>query len=636
MTKAYSSARVEELSSKIMELKVAYYAGRPSVSDITYDRLEAELKELSPEHPALSYVGAAPSSGAPKANHDAPMLSLSKTYVEDELLGWMGENQIIGTPKVDGNSISLIYEGGALRLGKTRGNGRTGEVVTDKVYWISDCVPKLKMSLNLEVRGEIYCTGKQFSLLVEEMMIRGLERPTSPRNIVAGILGRKAHIDLSRYFNFYAFDVIGVEGLQTEEEKMNLLRELDFRVVPHLLIKQKKDVSPFLLLIKTWMDAEDVAFDGAVFSYNSLATQNVLGNTGHHPRYKMAFKWPGSTAEAKIERIEWATSRLGILTPVAVITPVELSGAMITNVTLHNAAHVRDYDLKAGDTIEIIRSGEVIPKFLSVVDPAEGSYTWPKVCPSCDSELFFDEVRLKCLNTSECQAQHSGFILNWMKSVDIEDISEKRLEEMMKIDLIENVSNLYTLTVDDFLKLPATKLKMAEKLYANIQASKTLPLSKFLTGLGIEGTGQRTWEKLIEHYHDLNGIRRMTASELVKIEGFALKSAEQIIEGLEKRSIDIDALLEVGVVPFTEARRHAPGEGPMAGLSIVITGALSMPREKIEAMIKEAGGKASSSVSKATSALVTNEGEASSSKGKKAKELGIPIWTEAELMEKLK
>lgn len=628
----YDARRVEALAEQILRHKRLYYAGKPEISDSAYDKLEGELQALAPEHPALSVVGSAPGTAARKMPHDTPMLSLNKTYKVEDLVSWMDGEELVGTPKVDGNSLSLIYEKGVLSLAKTRGDGRVGEDVTEKVRWISECLPRLQDKVSVEVRGELYCSNHQFALLVQEMLDRKLERPTNPRNIVAGMLGRKQHIDLNRFFNFFAFEVIGVSGLKTEIEKFAWLAKQGFPVPPHQLIAKEDEMGSYLERIREWMAEDEISYDGAVFAYNRLALQAQLGNTGHHPRFKLSFKWPGQTAEAVITKIEWATSRLGIVTPVAVIEPVQLSGAMISNITLHNAEHVKAYNLKAKDKIEIIRSGEVIPKFLQVVEAAPGNYKWPAACPSCGQELSFDSVRLKCLNKDECAAQKSGFILNWMKAVEIDDISEKRLEQMLQLELVTDVVDLYKLKPADFLKLPQTKEKMAEKLYKNIQASCDVPLVKFLNGMGIEGAGLRTWEKLVDHFHGLEGILTVDAATLMEVEGFAEKSAEQIVSGLKDRSALIKRLLKVGLKPGLPKRRFAPGEGPLAGQQFVITGALTQPREQIEKLIREAGGKASSSVSKNTTALVTNEGDSTSSKMKKAKDLGIPIWTEDQLL----
>lgn len=636
--RAHDPRQATQLAAVIMHHKRLYYAGKPEISDAAYDKLEQELRELDPHHPALQYIGTEPTSTARRVAHDKPMLSLNKTYKVEDLLSWMGKEAIVGSPKVDGNSLSLIYEKGELKVAKTRGDGRVGEDVSEKVRWIAECPPRLDKPISCEVRGEIYCSTHAFAGLVTEMLKRGLERPTNPRNIVAGLLGRKVHFDLCHFFQFFAFDALGPEVdkvLKTETEKYAWLSQRGFQVLAHDLITDEESLLQFLETMRRRMAEDEIAYDGAVFAYERLALQQQLGSTSHHPRYKLSFKWPGQTAEAEIERIEWATSRLGIVTPVAVIKPVYLSGATITNITLHNAEHVSAYNLKAGDKIEIIRSGEVIPKFLQVITAKPGSYSWPRQCPSCLQTLEFDGVRLKCPNEDECPAQRAGFILNWIRAASIDDLSDKRLEQMVQAGLLEDLSDLYRLEVSDFLKLPATKEKMAQKLYDNIQKSRELPLAHFLNGMGIEGAGLRTWEKLIEHFHNLDTILAADAQTIAEIDGFAAKSAEQIVEGLKKRRSLIKKLLKVGVKPLLPKRRHAPGEGPLAGKQFVITGALSRSREEIEKLIRDAGGKASSSVSKNTFALVTGEPDSNSSKMKKAKELSIPIWTEEQLLSEI-
>ena len=384
---AYEAEKVKSLAMELMRHKRLYYQGAPEISDVEYDKLEANLQRLAPEHPVLNFVGSDKASSNKKVSHDRPMLSLQKTYSPEDLLSWKSHHSIVGTWKVDGNSLSAVYEEGKLVLAKTRGNGRVGEDVSNKAKWVSDLVPTLPISGNCEIRGELYCSEHHFAELVEEMLDLGLERPSNPRNIVAGLLGRKSHVDLARFFNFLAFDVISDDGelnFASEMEKFNWLKKQGFSIPDPMLIKKDEDVHKYLDRVKDIMEGGEIGLDGVVFSYDNIQLHEELGHTSHHPRYKMSFKWPGQTAVSEIKEISWATSRLGIVTPVAVIEPVELSGAKITNITLHNAEHVMAYNLKAGDEIEIIRSGEVIPKFLEVKKAASGKYQWPAVCPSCE------------------------------------------------------------------------------------------------------------------------------------------------------------------------------------------------------------------------------------------------------------
>lgn len=627
----YNADRVHWLAGEIMRHKKLYYAGHPEISDLDYDRLEEELRRLAPDHPVLAIVGAINlETSNPKVTHDRLMLSLDKTYELSDLVKWADNHEVVGTLKVDGTSMSLVYKKGYFTLAKTRGNGREGEDVTAKLKWVADAIPFIEGEADFEVRGELFCSESNFVKLADEMIALGLERPSSPRNIVAGILGRKVHGELARYFNFFAFDVIGLNHFRTEIEKIEWLSHRGYRMPEPRLLKNSKEVEGYLAHVRELMEEDEVGCDGAVFSYNQLVLHEELGATSHHPRYKISFKWQGATAKSKIVHIDWSTSRLGIVTPVAVIEPVELSGATITNITLHNAAHVKGYNLKSGDSIELVRSGEVIPKFLSVVTSAPGEAQMPKSCPSCSSPLIADDVRIKCTNDRNCPAQQAGMILNWIRAVSIDDLSDKRLQVMIDMGLVKTIPDLYQLTVDTLLKLPATKEKMAQKLFDNIQKTKTMPLAMFLNGLGIEGAGQTTWEKLLEVFTTLDALLTARVEEIIAIDGFAEKSAQQIAGGLHRCAGLIKNLLAVGVSPQVSESRQG---GVLSGMIFVITGALSRPRKEVEDLIKDAGGRMGSSVSKTTSVLVTNETDSASSKMTKAKSLGVEIWSEEKLVQ---
>ena len=635
MKEAANLDRIAQLAQEVMHHKRLYYAGRPEVADAVYDRLEDELRRLSPEHPVLAFVGTEPDSTSKKVSHTTPMLSLGKTYLTSELESWMKDHSVLGTIKVDGNSLSLIYCDKTLELAKTRGNGRVGEDVTDKARWVSDVNPRLTSAEEFEVRGELYCTSSQFALLSKEMVAAGLEKPTSPRNIVAGLLGRKTQYSLASYFNFMAFDVIfpGEEhNFNTEVEKFAWLQASGFRLPEPELLKEFTDVDVYLNKVKRMMDADEIGLDGAVFTFNDTALHAEMGSTSHHPRYKLSFKWQGETATSTIESLRWETSRRGMVTPVAVVEPVFLSGAQITNITLHNASHVMTHNIKPGDRIEIVRSGEVIPKFLQVVQPGKGQYQFPDSCPSCGGKLTFDDVRLNCGNKNKCPAQQSLGILNWIKCVEIDDLSEKRLGVMLEMGLVQEIPDLYRLTVEDLLSMPMTKEKMARKLYDNIQKSKSVPAARFLFGLGIEGAGLTSWEKLLGEIGDLSKLRVASAETIAAVDGFAERSAEQIVKGLEEKAVVMDALLTTGVKPLQQASA-IQRDGPLSGKQIVITGALSMPRGELAKRIKACGGVVGSAVSGNTHAVVTNDPGSMSSKMKKARALGIEIWSEADLLQ---
>lgn len=633
---------VKKLAQQLTDYRQQYYLGRPVISDVQYDALEEQLRTLDPQNPALLAVGAPLTLATKKEPHEIPMLSLAKTYLFTELESWRDKKPVMGAWKIDGNSLSLVYQRGQLVMAKTRGDGHLGEIVTEKIRWVSSIPRQLPLANKLEIRGELYCTETSFLQLAEEMVRRGLDRPSSPRNVVAGILGRKEHNDLATYFAFFAFDLLVLEaetslpelGVQTEVEKMKELARLGFALPGARLCSSEAEIEVFLQETQKQMQSGDVGIDGAVFTYNDLMEHTRLGMTAHHPRYRLSFKWQGATAHAEIWAIEWDTSRLGSVTPVAVIEPVELSGAKIQNVTLHNAAFVRQYQLKPGDRIEIVRSGEVIPKFLSVIEPATGQIQIPTQCPSCGADLVDDGVRLICQNSKQCPAQKLRSILNWVQTVGIDDLSEKRLQQMLDLGLIDDIPDLYRLDQAKMLQMPMFKEKMADKLLRHIEQSRRPPLPEFLAALGVAGTGKTSWQSLLKAFPSLEAIQKASPEEIARQKGFAEKSAESIVSSLALKQELIASLLAVGVVPQTP-RPAQSKEGPLAGLTFVITGSLSRPRKEIEDLIQQAGGAVSASVSKQTKALICEAQDSQSSKALKARDLGVEVWSEELLMEAL-
>ena len=364
-----------------------------------------------------------------------------------------------------------------------------------------------------------------------------------------------------------------------------------------------------------------------------MKTHNELGETSHHPRYKIAFKFQGDTKIAQINEIEWGVSRNGTLTPVALIEPTELSGAVIGRVTLHNFGLVQNYQLKAGDKIEIIRSGEVIPKFIGVMERSQNKFTYPKNCPSCQSVLQVQDIWLSCINEL-CPAKVKEEILNYIRKAGIDDVSDKRLEEMILKGLVEGIPDLYRLKVEDFLLLDKVKDKLANKMFENIQKTKEQSLAQFISAIGVEGVSTAKSEKIIaQGYNTLEKFQALTLDKMLVIEGFAEKSSTDILSSLGKKKELIAELLSVGVK--VKADEISTGEGPLKGYSFCLTGALSQPRPLIEKLIKQNGGVIAG-VSKNLSYLVTNEQDSSSSKYVKAKSLNVPVINEDELMMLLK
>ncbi len=589
-----------------------------------------ELKKLDPTNPVLVIVGST-SSASDKIKHEKKMLSLEKTYVLEDLFSWIGTEKVVSTMKLDGISCSLIYEGGELTLAKTRGDGSFGENITKKVMWINN-VPKLISSKNkLEIRGELFCDEESFFILSNEMTRMGLEKPTSQRNIVAGLMGRKDNLELCRHLKFMAFDYYSDEKLLSEEDKFKKLISFQFLTPDYELHESKESIAEVIEKARDFMSEGDYQIDGLVFSLNNLSLHEELGETSHHPRYKIAFKFQGESKQTLLKEITWSVSRNGILTPVGEVEPVELSGAMISRVTLHNYGMVSANQLKSGDLIEIIRSGEVIPKFLSVIKDSGNIFKIPEHCPSCDSKVEIVDIRLFCLN-AECPGKNKEIILNFIQKIGIEDLSGKRLEELLNAKIVKTIPDLYRLEAADLMKIDKVKDKLSTKLIESISKTKESDLVVFLSALGLTGGAFSKCEKVVRAgFDNIEKINNLTLEQLMNVESFAEKSSTEFLGSLAEKKTMIQELVSLGFTFKMEETRQTE----ISGKKVCITGALSEKRPVVEDKIREGGGIVVSSVSKNTDILVTNETDPSSSKYKKALELKIKIITEAELFKLL-
>ena len=563
--------RIQELEKLIKHHKAMYYQGRPEISDFEYDKLEEELKKIDPENRILEFIGSKVES-QDKVKHDKKMLSLGKTYAVEELVKWMGDEEIVSTMKIDGVSCSLIYQDGHLVLAKTRGDGTHGENITQKVMWMNTVPSALSdKTKSFEVRGELFCREEDFFHLSQEMQLLGLEKPSSQRNIVAGLISRKENVELCRYIEFMAFELISDDfDLKLETDKFKELARLGVETPDTVVHKNKKSIEKTIEESKQFMSEGDFQIDGIVFTYNKLSLHEELGETAHHPRYKMAFKFEGESKQTVIKEIMWSVSRNGILTPVGNVEPVELSGAVVSRVTLHNFGMVKQYELKKGDKIEIIRSGEVIPKFLSVVEASTEPFVVPKQCPTCESKVKEVDIRLYCTN-EHCPDRVRESILNFIKKIGIDDLSSKRLEEMLRVGLVKEIPDLYKLKVEDFLTLDKVKEKLANKFFETIQESKSVDFVTFLSALGLTGGAYNKCEKIVHNGFDtIEKIKNATVEDLSTIESFAEKSATEFLTSFKERENLIDELVEIGFV-FEEKEIK---DTPLNGKKVCITGSL--------------------------------------------------------------
>ena len=625
--------KIIELEEKLLKFKKSYYQGNPEISDFEFDKLEEELRELDPANAILNSVGFQLFSDN-KIEHSTKMLSLSKTYNADDIEKWRNSEEIVSTFKIDGSSCSLEFEKGKLKLAKTRGDGKFGENISQKILYIKDIPKTIETNEKIEVRGEVYCTEESFINLSNEMISRGLEKPSNLRNIVAGILGRKENIDLARFLSFQAFELLTDLNEKTEELKLKKLKKYGFQIPEYIIHKDKKSIGERIEETKEFLSEGNYLIDGIVFTFNQISLHEELGETAHHPRYKIAFKFAGDTKVTKINSISWQVSRNGILTPVGNIEPVELSGAMVARVTLHNYGMVKQNNLKIGDEIEIVRSGEVIPKFLSVVRDGGGEFKIPEKCPSCGKETFVEEIRLYCKN-DKCPDKVKDEILNFIQKIGIDDLSSKRLEELIRLELISDIPSLYQLKKESLLTVDKVKEKLADKLIENIEKSKKANLITFLSALGISGGAYNKCEKIVLNgFNTIESILALTSEDLVQIDSFAEKSATDFVNSLESKKEIVRKLITYGFE--LKSNLEINTDSKISGKKFCITGTLSMKRSDLQKMIKDNGGIVQSGVNKDTDFLLTNDTASSSSKFKKATELKISIINEEKFLNLIK
>ncbi|MEX0798305.1 MAG: NAD-dependent DNA ligase LigA [Bacteriovoracaceae bacterium] len=626
-------SEVKRLENEILRHKNLYYRGKPEISDYEYDEIEEKLRQLDPANHVLAMVGSQYFQGE-KVEHATKMLSLNKTYKLEELARWADGREIVSTFKIDGSSCSLVYKKGVLTLGKTRGDGKIGEKITNKILHIEHIPKVLEAYKNdFEARGELFCREEDFIHLAQEMGSLNLEKPTSQRNIVAGLLGRKDNVELAKYLSFQAFEFLADDGrLKSEEEKFKLLRDLGFETPEFNKSSTQKEIEARIEEAREFMSQGDYLIDGLVFSFNDLELHDRLGETAHHPRYKIAFKFQGEVKSSVIKSLSWQVSRNGVLTPVANIEKVELSGAQVSRVTLHNLGMVRQFELKKGDRINLVRSGEVIPKFIDVVSSSSNKFSYPLNCPSCGEKTYVEDIRLVCKNPI-CPDKVKDEILNFIRKIGIENLSDKRLEELIRAKLVTDIPSLYDLSPEKLMSLEKVKEKLAAKIVESVQASKDVDLTAFLASLGVSGGAYNKCEKVVSNSYDtIEKVLELTPEKLVEIESFAEKSAEEFSRSIHEKKDLIQSLLDKGVKIKKSAVKT---DTKIAGKKFCVTGSLSLKRSDLQKMIKQNGGIAVSSVSSATDFLITNDKESSSSKFKKAKQLDVPIITENQFFQML-
>jgi DNA ligase (NAD+) len=659
--------QVARLREQIERANNAYYIhDAPEIPDAEYDRLFRELQALEAAHPDLQSpdspthrVGAATTGALPKHTHARPMLSLANAFTAEELADWEERNARLAPEvrtagytaeiKIDGAAVSLTYKEGRLVMGATRGNGTIGEDITANLKTITDIPLRLKgdgFPKLMEVRGEVYMPYTSFKRINQEREKEGEEPFANPRNSAAGGLRQlDPALTRKRRLRMFVFAVEAIEGrlsARTHSEELDLLSQWGFQVepnrkrFPNLEAVQAEIESYEALIPKLPFQA-----DGVVVKVDDLTLHTELGVIGgREPRWAIARKFAPEVAVTRLLKIRVNVGRTGALNPYAELEPVQVSGVTVTSATLHNEELIATKDIREGDKVEIIRAGEVIPQIVRpIIEPGVErgpEFRMPDKCPRCGTpvERPEDEAMRFCPNVS-CPGRILEGIVHFASrdAMDIRGLGYERVRQFLAEHLIENVADLYDLTSDQLVEMEGFATRSAEQLVAAIQASKERPLSSLLFGLGVRHVGKTVAVLLARKYGTMKKL--MAAAEGgIEVPGIGPTIGEAVTAFFaeERNRVLVERLEQAGLT--LKEPKAAAGGGKLEGKTFVITGTLpNLSRSEATARIEEAGGRVGSSISKKTTALVA--GDDAGSKLEKAKELGVEVIDEAELLRRV-
>lgn len=651
--------RIIELTQLLNEANYKYYVlDAPDMLDFEYDRLLRELENLEsaypqfiqPDSPTLR-VGGQALSKFEKVNHPVPLMSLQDVFSMEELNEFLEKIQAAhpGTaftiePKIDGLSVALEYENGVFVRGATRGDGTVGEDVTENLKTIRSIPLTLKNAPSrLIVRGEVYMPKKSFERLNAKQEEEGKPLFANPRNAAAGSLRQlNPQIVAQRGLDILIFNVQLAEGVTftTHSQSLEFLKELQFKVVPFALLSSQSQINEEVAAINERREQLSCDIDGAVIKVDDLLLRDELGATAKFPRWAAAYKYPPEIKPTIVEDIVVQVGRTGVLTPKAVVKPVRLAGTTVTNATLHNQDFISDRDIRIGDTVLIRKAGEIIPEILEVdfsKRPAgTTAYILPSVCPVCGAHTQKDEdgAFLRCTG-AECPAQLSRNISHFVSrdAMDVDGLGSAIVDSLIDKGFLRSPADIYYLTSQELMGLWQNGEVAAKKLLSAIEDSKTRDLSRLIYALGIRQVGEKTGKVLASTFGSMDALMQATVEELMEVpdvgeitarfiaQWFAQPQSAHMISRLRDAGVNFQSLRVV-----TDAR--------FSGMTFVLTGALSMfTRDEATEKIELFGGKVAGSVSKKTSFVVV--GENAGSKERKARELGIPILTEADFLEKI-
>jgi DNA ligase (NAD+) len=662
------AGRVDELRTRLDRANYAYYVlDAPEISDAEYDLMFRELQALEAAHPELvsldsptQRVGAAPATALAKHTHLRPMLSLANAFSDAELVAWEERNARLAAAvrtsgyttevKIDGAAVTLTYRRGRLLIGATRGNGIIGEDITANLKTIPD-VPLVLRGKDypelIEVRGEVYLSFDAFQRVNRKRQQDGEPIFANPRNAAAGALRQlDPAVTRGRRLRMFAFNVEPIEGrlgLSTQAEILEQLAAWGFQVEPH---RQRHptlaEAQARAAEMETVLPSLPFQADGIVIKVDRLSLHGELGVVGgREPRWAIARKFAPEVAVTRLHDIRINVGRTGALNPWAVLEPVELSGVTVSAATLHNEDLIAQKDLRIGDWVEVVRAGEVIPQLIGPLrerrSGLERQFVMPDRCPVCNTpvERPADEAMRYCLNAS-CPGRVLEGIFHYASrdAMDIRGLGYERVRQLLDAGLIRDVADLYRLTVAQLVELDRFAAQSAEQLVRAIEASRERPLSLLLFGLGIRHVGKTVAQLLARRFGTMDALMAASVGTINAVPGVGAAIAEAVVHFFgEPRNRDLIERLRSAGLTFVEARAVA-ADGPLAGKAYVITGTLpTLSRAQAAELIERAGGRVAGSVSRKTDAVVA--GDDPGSKLERAKELGVEVIEEAELLRRV-
>lgn len=667
--RAADLAEAEKLRREIRHNEYLYYVlDAPEITDAEYDRMMVRLRELEARYPdsipadsPTQRVGGRASSQFTEVRHLEPLLSLGNVFSAEELRAFDervrsglpagSKVEYVMEPKIDGLACSLIYENGKLVRAATRGDGVVGENVTANVRTIRSIPLTLKVPEGeavpelLDVRGEVYMPRQAFMRLNEQRAERGESEFANPRNAAAGSLRQlDPQVTASRSLSFFAYYLVGEGAQPKHSESLALLVHYGFKVSENYKVVENIDEA-----IKYIGDFNELRqglsydTDGAVIKVNDVYQQRILGATGKDPRWATAYKYPPEQAETTLEDIDWRVGRTGVLTPTAVLTPVKLSGSVISRATLHNEDFIRAKDIRIGDRVIINKAGEIIPEVLRVVVEKrtgdEKEVEIPSVCPECGwrVERQGEEAAIRCTNP-HCPALGREGLIHFVSrdAMNIDGCGPSVINALLDAGLVRDAADLYSLRKDDLLKLERMGEKSADNLLAALAESKKNELDKLLFALGIRHVGAKVARILATEFGSMEKLQQAQPEKLAQIRDIGDKIAESAVTWLNvPANIDLVERLAAAGLTMTFTPPASQEDNPFFGKTLVFTGTMpTLGRAEAKTMAQDVGAKVSGSVSKKTDYVIA--GAEAGSKLEKAQQLGVTVIDEAEFLRMLK